>query len=82
MELSFSNRLLESGASARLRQRVRLQTVATCAAQCRSASRNLRRIFNVVQGDGETGRLLASDEGVAKISFTGSVPTGKTVVNS
>ena len=39
-------------------------------------------IFNVVQGDGETGRLLASHEGVAKISFTGSVPTGKTVVNS
>lgn len=36
-------------------------------------------VFNVVQGDGETGTILASHPDVAKVSFTGSVPTGKKV---
>lgn len=33
-------------------------------------------LFNVVQGSVETGNLLCASKGVAKISFTGSVPTG------
>ena len=36
-------------------------------------------VFQVLQGDGSTGALLASHMNVAKISFTGSIPTGKTV---
>ncbi|MBN3313126.1 A9A1A dehydrogenase, partial [Atractosteus spatula] len=34
-------------------------------------------LFNVVQGGAETGTLLCHHPGVAKVSFTGSVPTGK-----
>ncbi|MBL4739882.1 MAG: betaine-aldehyde dehydrogenase [Sneathiella sp.] len=37
-------------------------------------------IFNVIHGMGETGHLLAKHPGIAKISFTGSVPTGKNVL--
>ena len=37
-------------------------------------------VFNVVQGRGETGRLLVEHPGVAKVSLTGSVPTGRTVM--
>ncbi|XP_041133396.1 4-trimethylaminobutyraldehyde dehydrogenase-like [Polyodon spathula] len=33
-------------------------------------------LFNVVQGSAETGTLLCLHPGVAKVSFTGSVPTG------
>ncbi|PLB50099.1 aldehyde dehydrogenase [Aspergillus steynii IBT 23096] len=36
-------------------------------------------VFQVVTGDGSTGALLASHMKVAKVSFTGSIPTGKTV---
>eukprot|EP00118_Oscarella_pearsei_P003458 m.14363 g.14363 ORF g.14363 m.14363 type:complete len:505 (+) comp25712_c0_seq1:133-1647(+) len=36
--------------------------------------------FNVIQGTAETGTLLARHEDVAKVSFTGSIPTGKTVM--
>ncbi|MFP7672539.1 betaine-aldehyde dehydrogenase [Marivita sp. S0852] len=36
-------------------------------------------IFNVVQGLGEVGASLVSDPRVAKVSLTGSVPTGKAV---
>lgn len=36
-------------------------------------------LFNVVQGGEETGSLLCHHPDVAKISFTGSVPTGKKV---
>ncbi|WP_321501691.1 betaine-aldehyde dehydrogenase [Breoghania sp.] len=36
-------------------------------------------VFNVVQGDGETGRLLVGHEAVDKVSLTGSVPTGSKV---
>ncbi|MCG8444139.1 MAG: betaine-aldehyde dehydrogenase [Hyphomicrobiales bacterium] len=36
-------------------------------------------VFNVVQGMGETGVRLVSDPRVAKVSLTGSVPTGKRV---
>ena len=39
-------------------------------------------VFNVLQGRGETGALLASHPGVAKVSLTGSVPTGKRVMAS
>jgi len=36
-------------------------------------------VFNVVQGDRETGPLLVGHPDVAKISLTGSVPTGRKV---
>ncbi|EOD45479.1 putative aldehyde dehydrogenase protein [Neofusicoccum parvum UCRNP2] len=36
-------------------------------------------VFQVVQGDGGTGGLLAAHAGVAKVSFTGSVAAGKAV---
>jgi betaine-aldehyde dehydrogenase len=38
-------------------------------------------VFNVVQGDGKVGALLAGHEGIAKISFTGGVETGKKVMS-
>lgn len=37
-------------------------------------------LFNVVQGGAETGTLLCHHPVVAKVSFTGSVATGKKVV--
>lgn len=36
-------------------------------------------LFCVVQGGAETGSLLCHHPMVAKVSFTGSVPTGKKV---
>ncbi|SDT93789.1 betaine-aldehyde dehydrogenase [Stappia sp. ES.058] len=36
-------------------------------------------VFNVVQGFGETGAHLVSHPDVAKVSLTGSVPTGKRI---
>jgi len=39
-------------------------------------------VFNVLQGRGATGALLAAHEGVAKVSVTGSVPTGKKVMQT
>lgn len=39
-------------------------------------------LFNVVQGGQETGGLLCRHPDVAKVSFTGSVPTGKKVRTS
>lgn len=39
-------------------------------------------VFNVLQGRSETGALLAAHPGVAKVSLTGSVPTGKRVMAS
>lgn len=35
--------------------------------------------FQVLTGDGSTGAILASHMRIAKVSFTGSVPTGKSV---
>lgn len=37
-------------------------------------------VFNVLQGAGETGAALIAHKGVAKVSLTGSVPTGKKVM--
>jgi betaine-aldehyde dehydrogenase len=37
-------------------------------------------VFNVLPGDGRTGALLAAHPAIAKISLTGSVPTGKKVM--
>lgn len=37
-------------------------------------------VFNVLQGRGATGALLAAHPDVAKVSVTGSVPTGKRVM--
>lgn len=39
-------------------------------------------LFNVVQGGQDTGGLLCRHPDVAKVSFTGSVPTGKKVRRS
>lgn len=39
-------------------------------------------VFNVVQGLGEVGALLSAHPVIEKISFTGSVPTGKKVMSS
>lgn len=39
-------------------------------------------LFCVVQGGAETGSLLCHHPKVAKVSFTGSVPTGKKVQTS
>lgn len=36
-------------------------------------------VFQVLTGDGSTGALLAAHMRVAKVSFTGSIPTGKAV---
>ncbi len=36
-------------------------------------------LFNVVQGLGEVGAMLTTDSRVAKVSLTGSVPTGRKV---
>jgi len=38
-------------------------------------------VFNVVQGFGDVGAALASHPAVAKISMTGSVPTGRKVLS-
>ncbi|MBY4677453.1 betaine-aldehyde dehydrogenase [Marinobacterium arenosum] len=37
-------------------------------------------VFNVVQGDARTGRLLTGDPRIAKVSFTGECGTGKAVM--
>ncbi|QLF69733.1 betaine-aldehyde dehydrogenase [Peteryoungia desertarenae] len=39
-------------------------------------------VFNVIQGDRETGPLLVSHPDVAKVSLTGSVPTGRKVAGA
>ncbi|MBP7243647.1 aldehyde dehydrogenase family protein, partial [Amaricoccus sp.] len=36
-------------------------------------------LFNVVQGGGAVGAMLATHPGIAKVSLTGSVPTGRRV---
>ncbi len=38
-------------------------------------------VFNVVQGDGSVGALLTAHPGIAKVSFTGGVETGKKVMS-
>jgi len=37
-------------------------------------------LFNVVLGAGQTGALLTAHPGIAKVSVTGSVPTGKRIM--
>ncbi|ODR89044.1 betaine-aldehyde dehydrogenase [Sinorhizobium alkalisoli] len=39
-------------------------------------------LFNVIQGDRSTGPLLVNHPGIAKVSLTGSVPTGKRVAGA
>jgi betaine-aldehyde dehydrogenase len=39
-------------------------------------------LFNVVQGDGRVGSMLVEHPGIAKISLTGSVSTGKKISTS
>ncbi|KVE40494.1 betaine-aldehyde dehydrogenase [Burkholderia sp. BDU5] len=38
-------------------------------------------VFNVVQGDGSVGAFLTAHPGIAKVSFTGGVETGKKVMS-
>ena len=38
-------------------------------------------VFNVVQGHGDVGAALATHPGIAKVSLTGSVPTGAKVLS-
>jgi betaine-aldehyde dehydrogenase len=38
-------------------------------------------VFNVVQGDGRVGAMLAAHAGIEKVSFTGGVETGKKVMS-
>jgi len=39
-------------------------------------------VFNVVNGGGDVGAYLSSHDGIAKVSFTGQVSTGKKVASS
>jgi betaine-aldehyde dehydrogenase len=39
-------------------------------------------VFNVITGDGQTGELLCRHKDIAKVSFTGSVPSGKKVIKA
>ncbi|MCO5730985.1 betaine-aldehyde dehydrogenase [Rhizobium sp. SSA_523] len=39
-------------------------------------------VFNVIQGDRETGPLLVGHPDIAKVSLTGSVPTGRKVAGA
>ncbi len=39
-------------------------------------------VMNVIQGDGAVGAALTSHPGVAKLSLTGSVPTGKKIMQT
>lgn len=39
-------------------------------------------LFNVVQGDGRVGSALVQDSRTAKVSLTGSVPTGKKILTA
>ncbi len=39
-------------------------------------------VFNVVQGDGTVGEMLSQHPGIAKVSFTGGVNTGRKVMAS
>jgi betaine-aldehyde dehydrogenase len=39
-------------------------------------------VFNVIQGDRDTGPLLVNHKEVAKVSLTGSVPTGRKVAGA
>jgi betaine-aldehyde dehydrogenase len=39
-------------------------------------------VFNVIQGDRDTGPLLVNHKDVAKVSLTGSVPTGRKVAGA
>ncbi|KAK7110062.1 4-trimethylaminobutyraldehyde dehydrogenase-like [Littorina saxatilis] len=38
--------------------------------------------YNVVQGEGETGQLLCNHPDIAKMTFTGSVPTGSRIMEA
>merc|ERR1719295_730076 len=39
-------------------------------------------VYNVIQGEGETGALLSNHPGCDKLSFTGSVPTGTKIMEA
>lgn len=39
-------------------------------------------VFNVIQGDAETAQNLILHDDVAKVSFTGSIPTGKKIMKT
>uniref|UniRef100_A0AAF5D5U0 RRM domain-containing protein n=1 Tax=Strongyloides stercoralis TaxID=6248 RepID=A0AAF5D5U0_STRER len=37
-------------------------------------------VLNIIQGDGECGKILCLDKDISKVSFTGSVSTGKNIL--
>jgi len=39
-------------------------------------------VYNVVQGEGQTGAILSSHSDIDKLSFTGSVPTGTKIMEA
>uniref|UniRef100_A0A0K2U320 4trimethylaminobutyraldehyde dehydrogenaselike [Aplysia californica] n=1 Tax=Lepeophtheirus salmonis TaxID=72036 RepID=A0A0K2U320_LEPSM len=39
-------------------------------------------VFNIIQGEGETGALLSSHPDVSKLSFTGSIATGTKIMKA
>ncbi|CAD6199348.1 unnamed protein product [Caenorhabditis auriculariae] len=39
-------------------------------------------VFSVVQGDADVARALIENENVSKVSFTGSIPTGKKIMQA
>ncbi len=85
MELPDPDRLLEGRACAGLWQCSIFkpsETTPLCALQVAEilAEAGLPAgVFNVVQGLGDVGAALVTDARVAKVSLTGSVPTGKKV---
>ena len=86
VELPDPDRVLEGGAGAGGRQRDDLQAVGGDAAQRARSSPTIlveaglpAGAFNVLQGAGDVGAALVAHPGVAKVSVTGSVPTGERV---
>lgn len=53
---------------------------ALILAECLTEAGLPAGLFNVIQGDGEVGAALTSHPDVAKLSLTGSVPTGKRIM--
>ena len=85
VELSDPDCRVESGARFGLRQCTGVQTVEVTPLSALALAEILTEaglpagLFNVVQGAGDVGAALVKDPRVAKVSLTGSVPTGRKV---
>ena len=87
VELPAADRLLEVGAGAGVRQRDGVQAGRADATDGDGAGRRSYTeagvpdgVFNVVQGDARVGRALSEHPGIAKVSLTGEVGTGRRVM--